>query len=376
MSLKENKNIVYFLGAGFTKAMADTAPVGNEFFKKAFNPNAHFIEDKKINNVKQFIEDIYYPLESEGNCPAIEDVLSLIDYVIQRKEALSRKYLLDDLITVRNNLIYLIGTVIKKGVESPQNNLGLSREFISLLAKQSDSRISIISSNYDIIIDNALLEKANSCNYGIRLRYNLEEPNWPLEGRPHESEEWVFLDGRGLLNKGNFQLLKIHGSLNWLYCPKCDELDITIGVKGSPIKQEEQSKYLCVNKFCTSNYEPLLVTPTMLKIYSNTFLRRLWTLAEEEISKATELILIGYSLPAADYHIRSLIPKAFAKNKNSKRPKITVVEDKVNKENKERIEEVKERYTMLFGKNFEFLPIGFKGYLETHLASQTHHPLS
>jgi len=77
---------------------------------------------------------------------------------------------------------------------------------------------------------------------------------------------------RGVINKGDIPLLKIHDSLNWFYSPKCNELDIAVGQKGVVRLAEDQNKYLCVNEYCTSNYESLLVTPTMLKVYDNLFL--------------------------------------------------------------------------------------------------------
>jgi hypothetical protein len=42
------KDIVFFIGAGFTKAIAETAPTGVEFLSKAFDPDGMFFSDEKI----------------------------------------------------------------------------------------------------------------------------------------------------------------------------------------------------------------------------------------------------------------------------------------------------------------------------------------
>ncbi len=355
-SKEKMKNIAFFIGSGFTKAVVETAPLGNEFFIKAFDPKNGIDHETQIESVKNFIEKIYYPFKHESDklYPNIEDVLSLIDYAIQKNEALSKDYLLDDIISVRNDLIYLIGKVIQN-IETASDgvrNLGISRDFTGKLQKLLQySYVSIISTNYDLIIDNALLEKAQSCDYGVNLRYNLTAEN----DRANGITDWYFKSSTGKINEGKIPLLKIHGSLNWFYCPKCDEMDITISEKGIIQYLESRSRFFCTNPYCTSNYEPLLVTPTMLKVYDNPFLQQLWALAEKKISEANALVFIGYSLTEADYHIRSLLTKALANNKNGKISIIVVTKHS----------ETKTKYKQLFGKDrVNFQPIGLEGFLE------------
>jgi hypothetical protein len=239
---------------------------------------------------------------------------------------------------------------------------------------KNGANISIISTNYDVIIDNALLEIKQSCNYGIRLRYNIywDTNRTKTNSRPKKSKNCSFSGFGGEINKGDVPLLKIHGSLNWFYCPKCDELDITSGIKGATALVGDRSKFLCVNPYCTSNYEPLIVTPTMLKVYENTFLQKLWILSENAISKANHLVFIGYSLPEADYHIRSLLIKALVKN--NKNPQVLViVKNPQNDKEKQEIEMVKIKYKALFGKEWNnFHPIGLEVFLNEWDAFWSH----
>ncbi len=113
--------------------------------------------------------------------------------------------------------------LIQESVEIHSNH-EVADNFVDHLNKP-DRNATIATTNYDIVIDNALLRRAGSCNYGIRLRSS----NNPKSGmRP-----LPLLDrNQGPLNRGEIALLKIHGSLNWLWCPKCDEIDLVLGGEG------------------------------------------------------------------------------------------------------------------------------------------------
>ncbi|MDG6228702.1 MAG: SIR2 family protein [Candidatus Thermoplasmatota archaeon] len=370
------RNVVFFIGAGFTKAVVNTAPKGSEFFEFAFDEKRSFIKDLRVQRVKQFIENNYYTVGKQ-NYPKIEDVSSLIDYVIQRKESLSKNYLFEDVLEIKKDMIFLISTVIKKTIEESTNPdiLKPSRIFIEKLHElyKRNIDVSIISTNYDIIMDNALLEIIQSSNYQIRLRKNIFwNPKKKLEQvKVHSNEHWTYQGGNatheGTLNEGKIPFLKLHGSLNWFYCPKCDELDITIGRKGANELAGDHDKFICVNRFCTSNYQPLIVTPTMLKLYDNSFLQQLWVEAERTLSKSDEIIFIGYSLDPADHHIRSLLTKALINNSNN--PRIVAIDKKPDKNDQadiQRINEVHQRYTTLFGKDrVDFRPIGLSNFLKS-----------
>lgn len=372
-----NKNIVFFIGAGFTKAIANTAPTGAQFLSKAFSGD--FLLDQRIKKVKDFIDEIYYPItvsdtpDRKNNIPNIEDVLSLLDYSIQNKETLHNKFLYEEIIEIRNNLVYLIGKVIKETIEHDGNiKLDLSDDFIKKVKQLIDhnNESSIISTNYDIILDNSLIRICKSCKYGFLLRHNIfwnpdpKEKIKKVNGQPSYDYNFNGNNISGSINRGIIDLLKIHGSLNWFYCPKCNEIDITILRKGTTDLAADQSMYICENRFCTSNYEPLIVTPTMLKVYDNDYIQNLWKESEKKIADSDQLVFIGYSLPEADYHLRSMIVRGLVKNE--KRPKLLIIDKKPEKsEEIQWSKNVENRYKLLFGtQNIDFKPIGLSGLLK------------
>src|SRR3989442_1742226 len=88
---------VFFIGAGFTKAIAKSAPTGNDFLAKAFEPHWNFAKTAgdRIHELKEFFEIAYHPLEGRVPFPRVEDVLSLFDFCILNKAPLTSRYDVD-----------------------------------------------------------------------------------------------------------------------------------------------------------------------------------------------------------------------------------------------------------------------------------------
>ncbi|MBI4244230.1 MAG: SIR2 family protein [Planctomycetes bacterium] len=214
---------------------------------------------------------------------------------------------------------------------------------------------SIISTNYDILIDNALT-KAIGLNYGAKVRTTITG-EFKISGLRRPG----FYDVGISVNESDKLLLKIHGSLNWLYCPKCDEVDITVYEKGA--ERTLDGSYYCFDKKCTCRYEPLLITPTMFKNYENRFIKETWDYAEKELTNAENIVFVGYALKYEDYQIRCLLMNALL-NKIENYKKVIVIEKKPeNNKEKKYIDNVKNKYQELYGDIVEFRPIGFTEYI-------------
>lgn len=331
---------VYFLGAGATKAVSDNAPLNDEILETAlYEPGFdEILEERK--EVKAFIKQVFH--DKRDNIPPLGDVLSFIDFNLRRKTISIKNYYFDDLIRIRNSFIRMIAIVLRNNLKELESSA--TDDFVSKISN-SDS---IISTNYDIVIDNSLLTIKKNGNYGTKIRENI----LPVETARERMEAATLADMR--LNYGSVKLLKLHGSLNWLYCPKCDEIDITPYKKGVAEYLNKEYEVKCLNPYCTSYYEPLIVTPTKFKIYENRLLNEIWELSRECISRSDEIIFIGYSLPEADTEIRCMILNGI--NMAEKKPIITFVDiaggsDYVN------------NYKRMFGE-VNYKDIGFISYIE------------
>jgi len=336
---------VYFLSAGATKAAAPEAPTNKDLVKNAL---MDFVKSVDAQALLDFIVDLFHRTN-----PVIDNqIWNLLDYIIQQGKSPCSKYNLEQIIALRKRLLHLIIREFQKSLEVAE-----MRIHDMFVEKIKDSETSIISTNYDILIDSAL-SKATGLNYGTKAR------SW-ITGEYDDNGGFqrpaIYQPGFSL-NKGRIALFKIHGSLNWLYCSKCDEVDITID-KGAV--RTVTGDYYCFNKHCTNKYESLLITPTMFKNYENRLIRETWEYAEKALIDAERLVFVGYALKDEDYQIRCLLMKALL-NKTHGYIEVIVIERKPENKKDEQFlkENIKKKYEDLYGR-IDFRAIGFTGYIDS-----------
>lgn len=344
-------SIVYILGAGATKAVAPGAPLMNDFLPLAFE---HFAHDRRIQNVCEFVSDFYqgsrFSPDARSNqaiLPRLEDVLSQLDLCVTQNRPLSANYPLLKVQKLREDLVYLIGHLLQDRLR----RLGVSGQVTYDLVRSLTVEDAIISLNYDIIVDNALVrEFGPGVDYGVSIRLGY----WKY---PDEYSEY---GARAQQMMPPNHLYKLHGSLNWLYCSNCQALDVTVGEKGSMRVFYEERPAICPE--CHSPYQALIITPTLLKDYANGLLLQVWRNAERKIKDADHLIFIGYSLADADVEIKCMIKRAMydGRVQHGRRLAVTVVDKEGSGT------EAEERYQRLFGE-IEYLPIGFARYVREQI---------
>ena len=342
---------IFFLGAGATKADHPKAPLLKDLLDKILDGR----NDKHTNTVKGFVSDYFFNPDNKKYLPSIQDVLSFIDIGLSDEGyfKIDKKYLE----TVRNSIVYCMARLIEEGlnVECVANsNLVLIEK-----AKKEDV---IISTNYDIIIDNCFLKQyPNQINYGVRSRHAINSDFTGSDGRVLSSEFRLHF------NPEQVTLLKLHGSFNWLYCQRCNELDITPARKG--IFDCIHDDVRCVNVMCTERYQPLVVSPTFLKNYNNRVIKDVWSIAEKAVSEANEIIFIGYSMPSDDYQIKSMLLRgienhAYRYGKSNKAQVTVIGKNTKNTEEKNENEFQKTNFEKVFGL-INYMDCGFKEYVES-----------
>jgi len=331
---------VYILGAGASKAVADQAPLMKDFLSSAFEA---FPDDSRIKEVRDFVCDFYLGRRLANDAhilwPRIEDVFSQLDLSIAQNRPLSPNHPVSKVKELREHLVYLIARLLQKKLRKLDDSA--TRDFVRDVLQEEDT---IISLNYDIIVDNALLMERRQVDYGTEVRLAYQE--YPSHWR-HVNPRQGF----------RVPLYKLHGSLNWLYCPLCQALDITEGEKGALWTFRNPKPARCVK--CDCAYETLIITPTLLKSYANGLLVEVWRRAENRVARADHLVFIGYSLADADIEIKCMIKRAIyngAQQRQGARPKVTVVDIKLPGS------ELEERYRRLFGE-IEYLSMSFADYV-------------
>lgn len=289
------RNII-ILGAGASKA--DGAPLQKEIF-------IEYVKQFKLGNIPRRISstinpflknffgiDVDEPKIESKNYPTFEEVLGVLEIADKRDEYFRESILTKrSLIQMKKYLIDLIAIVLDKSLSS---HYGEYHHF-NLIKRLKEEKIlqktTFISFNYDIIIDNIIIQAFfGEINYGIEDRYHYSNPDGPI------------------------RLYKLHGSLNWLFCPYCNYLNLGGNIKTAAERAYNPNKvcYVCGEK----NLEPLIIPPTYFKSMGNFYIQKIWHEVDSSLRDADTIFLCGYSLPEADIHIKYLLKKAELFNRN------------------------------------------------------------
>jgi len=221
------------------------------------------------------------------------------------------------------------------------------------MTKKQHDPLAIISTNWDILLDNSIKRAIEGDNNNGVVDYCCYISSL------HDDE--TIKPGLWALGKGNYnvKLLKIHGSMNWLICPKCQRLYVAFYDKIAEygIYKDKSCSH------CTRNFkEPKtisnalrsnLIMPTFLKDLNNFQIKLIWQNSGVELSEASKIVFIGYSLPQADYELRQLLSRMIphdAKIEVVMRNEKDEETGKILKEIKDSNNEILNRYQTFFGK--------------------------
>jgi hypothetical protein len=346
-----------FLGAGASKT--EGAPLQGQLFAEYFS-SADFkrSRSKMDRELADFFLEMFKLNVKRGNIanitfPTFEEVLGLTDLAIMRKEAF-RHFDIENreqknsgrLRPVAQYLVFLVAKVLDANLP---RRLGYHRKLVKKLVEADELRnVVFVSTNYDILIDNALTEEPErgfDLDYGVEFR-NFD-PAW--KGDNHWRRPAL----------GNcVQLFKPHGSLNWLFCPTCNELEITPKEKGVVIRLiSDFTNAKCSH--CESVFSPLIVPPSFYKDLSNVFLSAIWNRTDVALRKVNHIIFCGYSFPDADIHIKYLLKRA---QTNRDTPlKVTVVNNHPGKGETDAQHE-RNRYMRFLGNAVKYTDLSFEDF--------------
>jgi NAD-dependent SIR2 family protein deacetylase len=352
-----NQNTIIFLGAGASKT--EGAPLQNELFNDYFKiANNKKIQEERDRELITFFYSMFNIDIDLGNTdsivfPTFEEALGLTDLAILRKESFkdfeieNRASNSGRLRFISQYLVFLMADVLEKKLKD--SNKYHTKLVNNLLDARVLKETAFISTNYDILIDNAITELID---LNIELDYGIDFINFD------RLNDWKRPD----LNK-SVNLFKIHGSLNWLYCPTCNNIEITPKEKGVVTRLISHFEDATCNQ-CDSVYLPIIVPPTYYKDLNNVFLSTIWNKAENVLRKVDHVIICGYSFPDADFHIKYLLKRAQVNRKNSL--KFTVINNYEGKP-KSNIEDEKYRFTRFLGPNINYTDLSFQDFTEDPL---------
>lgn len=229
--------------------------------------------------------------------------------------------------------------LLERGPQGKVRPDGAYKDFCTTLDEHNESRLrqlptsdrpnsrdSIISFNYDLMLDYAMSHHNIAADY--RLKTNSSQ------------------------HPDSYKLLKLHGSINWTYCSEClnrgidHERDFQFVEGGqrtrTPFVSQIISRRKC--KECEGPLQIMLIPPTWSKRVKDHPISNVWKEAMEEIQSAFQIVIIGYSMPQTDTFLNYLLALALGENSNLHR--VVVV-------NSDETEDFKIRYKQVFSRSLD-----------------------
>lgn len=267
-------------------------------------PEAITSHKAALSELDQFLEVHFRSVEPDRHYPELPVVLGMLDTALDRKQELGPTWGLDRLRSVRTQAEY----AIYLGLQQLDENVSLYDDLVDWLAGV-DGEPTIISLNYDLLVDAALIE------IGQKRHGNVRFPDYGCD---------IATDA--YRQQGKFgRLFKPVGSLHWLHCPACQRLDAAFysaNAMPSGVRRAFDAAmlgeaytgrtYKCRRAHCGAVMNPVIVTPTPLQEKHISHIGRVRYGAEKALQQADLAIFIGYSMRLSDLDLIYLLQRGLA----------------------------------------------------------------
>jgi hypothetical protein len=305
---------LFILGAGFSKNAG--LPLQAEFTERLIFAGRDEDPTRAIvPYLRQFIAEAFGHLEKAkpDYWPDLEDIFTCIDLAANTGHNLGFTFPPSGLRKVRRALIARIIGMLRAEYERakkerPEGWDGLQAFFRSLDLQRS----AFLNLNWDTVLEEGVTTHHGTTEflYGCGARH----ASFPDRGMV------IALDKQRFSRK--LRIIKMHGSVNWLYCDCCQRLywfppGDSFKVATQILRAEEwqaidpkwfRTEWTCIH--CKD--VPLgtrLATFTYLKALDFPMFQKSWFSAEKLLRTARKWIFIGYSLPSADYEFKYLLKR-------------------------------------------------------------------
>jgi hypothetical protein len=198
-----------------------------------------------------------------------------------------------------------------------------SRSGVGALTKQlfrldPNRSLTFITFNQDLVIEKAMEQLTRTKSYSA-IPWNLET------AYGMEFSSFGTISGPMFRRLGNAtpstRVLKLHGSLNWLYKVRSatDAKNSVRAPQGElycSLSQRIHKSVTYAGGKRSVPVVPLIVPPVYEKsTHTRDRLHAIWSEAHEALTEADELIVFGYSFPEADIAARAALRRAFHRNR-------------------------------------------------------------
>jgi hypothetical protein len=322
--------------------------------------------------------------ELSRSLPYVTDVLSFLDYLASAEQSIKPRLGRESIARLRVVLDRAICEVLSEPCQMTVDGFqrfdsdgarligGIFRnrqdalwtrlkKFIEDATTSPSDRLTVITTNYDLLLDSVLREVLNgSCSSNECLDLGFDYRNvesGKIVQRPSNSPS---------TRAARISLLKLHGSLNYLRCDICDQVYVN---PNGDIAYLAFDRAPSPENTCHCGHGPLrhvIVAPSTVRAYRIPQVLSTWAVATEALRTSQEWIFVGYSLPAEDLAIRSMLYRAWHARgqvrsqtvridewRYHEKPTITVVQ---------KTDSTRPAYELIFG-DHNYIGGGFEAYL-------------
>lgn len=318
--------IALILGAGFSceAGLPSTTDIVQVFLNPPENSLLSPEVEKEISRLlRKFWMDVFNYKES-GSRPTLEDHFTVLDLAANVGRNIGPEYTPKRLRAIRRLSIHRIFQILDTRYQQ-------SKPIGKLLSTLHDKQLSVISTNWDIVVENHFRRK------GIQYSYVL-----PVENLKGEK-----------INSSGVPLLMLHGSANWIYCDSCRRLYAGESVNGKAalhaliyLKRDDfyelcpenqaviaavsnmlREAKICVH--CKSRLSARIATFSYRKDIAIPQFQAVWQRAYEVLRDSSSWIFVGYSLPEADFEFRHLLKSAEKASSDNKHIRVVLKGDAI-----------------------------------------------
>ncbi len=225
--------------------------------------------------------------------PAIDEVMSLVDFAIARRAPLGATWSVERLRGLRQALLRLIDQCVQREIDGCATRSDALRHLVRTIVAQGRSA-TVVTLNWDCLVEESVFHARESrllrgISYGIPVH---DESARRVESLPDATV-----------------ILKPHGSMSWQYCAACSVVIVSI----PRVSARDERRRRCPSCGKGASFERVLVAPTAFDWPQPPFLEQVWTATEQAVALADRLVFLGYSLPAQDVDVRFHLVRALAR---------------------------------------------------------------
>lgn len=236
----------------------------------------------------------YYRLSPAGLEKAgldMQDVLTFLDLELDYSDSDEEISLLQK---ARNQFMDLLSITFSKALDGPPC------PYHGALASALKPGDAVISFNYDLLMDCAM---------------ELNCPDWDFEAGYGFQASVAAGPKRSPRAPSKVTLLKPHGSFNWVACMNCGGFYFL-----PPERNGVLFRWDSFGNFFPEppghRLERLIVPPSIKKDVHGKAMQQVWNKARQVLETASRVVIIGYSLPAADFLVKRLFYRSLHCSRN------------------------------------------------------------